>query len=81
MLIQSHSGQIELLPALPREWATGSVTGLKARGGFVVDMKWADGKLTEAVIHSLAGQLGVVRYRDSRKVLNLEKGEQVSMAF
>lgn len=81
MLIQSHSGQIELLPALPEDWATGSVTGLKARGGFVVDMKWTDRKLTEAVIHSLAGQPGVVRYRDSQKVLNLEKGEQVSLAF
>jgi alpha-L-fucosidase 2 len=56
MLVQSHAGRIHLLPALPKAWPAGKVAGLRARGGFVVDMSWADGRLTEAVIHSKSGQ-------------------------
>jgi len=55
MLVQSHTGRIHLLPALPRAWPAGKVTGLCARGGFVVDMSWDHGRLTQAVIHSKSG--------------------------
>ena len=81
MLLQSHAGEIHLLPALPWEWATGSVKGLKARGGFVVDMAWQDGELKIAVVHSLAGKPGVVRYDGKTKELNLEKGERTTLEF
>ena len=52
MLLQSQNGIVELLPALPKEWPSGSVRGLHARGGFTVDMKWKDGRVTDYRIMS-----------------------------
>ena len=74
MLLQSHARQIELLPALPAAWPTGSVKGLRARGGFEVDMQWADGKLRQAILRSEKGGTCDVRYGENVTDVTLAPG-------
>jgi alpha-L-fucosidase 2 len=75
MLLQSHAGEIELLPALPKDWPAGTVRGLRARGGFGVDMSWRDGKLTEAVVRSVNGGPAKLRYGSTTRDVTLARGE------
>jgi len=76
MLIQSHDGVIRLLPALPEAWSEGAVRGLRARGGFELDMTWSQGKLTSATIRSQGGETCQVTYGGKTIEVRLKAGEQ-----
>ncbi len=90
MLMQSHDYMattdregserfIWLLPALPAAWKDGSVKGLVARGGFVIDMDWKDGRLTKAVIHARNGGTCLLRSGTPLKGKGLKKGKEDGM--
>lgn len=81
MLLQSHLGAIDLLPALPDAWSHGSVTGIRARGGFEVAIDWAEGHLTEASIRSTVGGPVIVRYGTQTRELQTEVGASYELDF
>ncbi len=79
MLLQSHAGEIHLLPALPSAWSSGRVRGLRARGGFQVDIAWSNGRLTEVTIASLEDQPCKVRYQDRTVQIRTTKGKAIRL--
>ncbi len=83
MLLHSHNDEIKLLPALPSQWPTGYVTGLRARGDYTVDIHWQDGRLSKAVLKAgdkAAPEALPVVYRSKIKVVTLNPGGEKTLA-
>jgi alpha-L-fucosidase 2 len=80
MLLQSHLGSIDLLPALPTAWPYGSVRGLRARGGYEVGLEWKDGKLGKATLRNVSAEgPGRVRCGTREIELTIRRGETVTL--
>jgi alpha-L-fucosidase 2 len=77
MLLQNHAGEIHLLAALPTAWPDGSVRGLRARGGYSVDIAWQDGRLEQATLVSERGEPVRVRYGDRVQEYSTRPGERI----
>jgi len=75
MLVQSSPDEIVLLPALPSKWSMGEVRGLRARGGFEVDLAWSENRLTSATIRSISGKQVTIRYGGNVRQLALSPGD------
>jgi alpha-L-fucosidase 2 len=76
LLLQSQAGEIELLPALPKEWPAGKITGLRARGGYEISIAWQDGSLRTATIKNVSGDAPCrVRYGDKVVELTVARGQ------
>ena len=78
-LLQSHAGEISLLPALPESWKDGAVSGLRARGGYEVSIRWQDGRMTACEIKSLLGHPFTVRYAGQTKDFTLAAGKTLKL--
>lgn len=78
MLIQSQTGTLQLLPALPKEWSDGKVAGLKARGDYEVDLSWNNGKLTAATIKGSKGKQVSVRYGEAQKTFTIPENGSIT---
>lgn len=76
MLLQSHAGEIHLLPALPSAWPSGRVEGLRARGGVTISLNWEKGRLISCTATSDATQTVTVRYGNTRRRVNLTTRQQ-----
>ncbi|NTV80820.1 MAG: glycoside hydrolase family 95 protein, partial [Candidatus Aminicenantes bacterium] len=81
LLVQSHQGSIDVLPALPEALPAGSVGGVRARGGFELDLAWKDGRLTRLSVLSKAGELCKIKYQGEVREFPTEKGRRYEIAF
>lgn len=81
MLLQSQAGEIHILPALPDAWPDGSISGLRARGGFEVDIEWENNELKRLRIFSNPGGQCKIRYKDKLKEINVEKGKSLYLNY
>jgi alpha-L-fucosidase 2 len=79
MLLQSHTGELHILPALPHCWRTGQVSGLKARGGFTVDLHWRDGRLIEARVQAARSATCAIRYQDRTITCHVPAADGVNL--
>ncbi|MCB1127918.1 MAG: glycoside hydrolase family 95 protein, partial [Verrucomicrobiae bacterium] len=75
MLLQSQNDQLHLLPALPRAWPDGQIRGLRARGGFEVDLRWRAGRLADVTVRSLVGNPCRLRYGPVTRELETSAGQ------
>lgn len=78
MLVQSRVGEIEFLPALPKAWPTGTIKGLRARGGFEVDVAWKDSKLVDATVRASRDASTELRYGSLTHRVKLDRGQSFS---
>jgi alpha-L-fucosidase 2 len=79
MLVQSQAGEIQLLPALPKAWPDGRVTGLRARGNFTVDVAWKGGRLASAMLRSGSGNSAMVRYGSKSAAIAMKADAAVTV--
>ena len=81
MLLQSHMGFIQILPALPAVWHEGKLTGVRARGNFTIDIQWKDNNLTRAVILSGSGVPCIIRYKNQEIKFETKQGERYIVTY
>ena len=81
MLLQSHAGFIHLLPSLPEAWSEGAVSGLEARGNFMVSLRWQGGELSEVTLLSRQGGRCTLRYKEAEITLNTQKGRCYRLSY
>ncbi|WP_316800598.1 glycosyl hydrolase family 95 catalytic domain-containing protein [Pedobacter frigidisoli] len=79
MLVQSHQGYLDILAALPTDIPDGKISGLRARGGFELELNWDKGRLTSLVVKSTAGGMCVVKYQDKKIEFNTKAGERYQL--
>jgi len=77
LLMQSHEAFIRILPALPENWKTGNITGLKARGNIEVDIEWKEGKLKKVGFLSKLNRIKKIKYKDALVEITLPKNEKI----